>query len=475
MTNTNELKINQSEKIFLTVTDKTIDTAWLEHSFYSNNAALWNGYCNRLCLDTIISWFQELGEQVKSWLPEVNLPTCWELVTGSAIQWGETKIVLIPFETDDFSTFCIPQEWIDIPGWEADYYLAVQLNLEADEEDSWMQILGYTTHRELKKKAVYNPSLRYYSLAKEELIEDLTMLFVARKIVASRKLSVAELPSLNQVESLLDRLSEPEVEIPRLQVDFVKWGALLANETWRHELYKLRLRKAEKEELMHKAINLRNWFKAQFETGWQTVEEIIETFQMQETNLAIELVGVTNFRQEATLKAVPTLIELLENSRDKLTKLQIADLLGRIGIGSQEAIFALTNLVDSSSDRELRRQAAVSLGKIDPNHKLAGVRRGKIIDLGMQFGESHVALIVTIVPENSQETNVHLQVRPTGKTHLPPNLEMSLLNEKKEALLKTESREQDNWMQLELSGEPGDRFIVKLILGETSFSQEFNL
>ncbi|MEC4982901.1 MAG: DUF1822 family protein [Oscillatoria sp. PMC 1068.18] len=475
MTNNNEIKLQNLEQVYLNLTDKIIEKAWLEHSLYSNNAAIWNGYCNRLCLDTILAWFQNLEEKVESLFPETDLPNIWELVTGSAIQWGENKIVLIPFEADNIETFCVPQEWVDIPGWEADYYLAVQLNLEADEEDSWMQILGYTTHKELKIKAIYNSNFRAYSLAREELIEDITMMFVARQILTNRKTNIAALPSLNQVELLIEQLSNPEIENPRLEVSFAEWGLLLANPKWCNKLSQLRLQKAEKGERNTEVIKLRNWFRNKLENGWQTVEEIVEEFSMQQTNLTLELIGATNFRHDASLNQIPTLIELLENSQDKWTKLKIADLLGQFGKGSQEAIFALTNLLDNSSDRQLRRQAAVSLGKIDPNNSLAGVRQGKIIDLGMQLGANKVALFVTVIPENSIETNIHLQVRPTDKTHLPANLQMLLLNETGETLLQTASREQDNWIQLEFFGEEGDRFIVKLILGETSFSQDFYL
>ena len=35
--------------------------------------------------------------------------------------------MLIPSEAIDDSELEVPQEWVDIPSWAADYYLAVQI------------------------------------------------------------------------------------------------------------------------------------------------------------------------------------------------------------------------------------------------------------------------------------------------------------------------------------------------------------
>ncbi|MEC4891709.1 MAG: DUF1822 family protein [Oscillatoria sp. PMC 1051.18] len=109
------------------------------------------------------------------------------------------------------------------------------------------------------------------------------------------------------------------------------------------------------------------------------------------------------------------------------------------------------------------------------NNNLAPVRRARIIDFGMQLDETKVALIVTLVPQNSRETHINLQVAPTEKNYLPPNLEMTIYNEKKEAIIEAKSRQKDNWMQIEIGGETGDRFSIKLILQLAIFSQEFCL
>lgn len=73
-----------------------------------------------------------------------DLSSIWEVVNGTAIGIGETRIVLIP-EAMDTDEYEVQAEWVDIPSWAADYYLAVQVN----SEDCWLRIWGYTTHKKL--------------------------------------------------------------------------------------------------------------------------------------------------------------------------------------------------------------------------------------------------------------------------------------------------------------------------------------
>jgi HEAT repeat protein len=67
-------------------------------------------------------------------------------------------------------------------------------------------------------------------------------------------------------------------------------------------------------------------------------------------------------------QAISTLIELLHSRQDECNHHRIAESLGEIGAGNQDAIDALTDLLTNSKDKDvsIRRQAAISLGKINP-------------------------------------------------------------------------------------------------------------
>ncbi|NEP46476.1 MAG: DUF1822 family protein [Okeania sp. SIO2H7] len=150
-------------------------------------------------------------------------------------------------------------------------------------------------------------------------------------------------------------------------------------------------------------------------------------------------------------------------------------LLGQVGYGSLEAIAFLDEMLKTSKDELIRREVAVTMGKIEPKHPQAGIRRIKMINLGMQFDKTEVALAVTLVPEGKEETNVLLQLYPRGQNCLPSNLKMEVLDENGNVFLEAESRKADNLIQLELNGDRGDSFSLQLTLREAFFNKQFVL
>lgn len=102
------------------------------------------------------------------------------------------------------------------------------------------------------------------------------------------------------------------------------------------------------------------------------------------------------------------------------------------------------------------------------------IRRAKLIDLGIQAGNQPVALVVELRPEGNQETAVRLQVHPTGsQLHLPPELQLAVLDDSGNIFLSTQSRDADNYIQLQFSGMSGERFSSQVAIGETQMTQEF--
>lgn len=216
----------------------TTQTQW-QHQF-STPSSRWNAYLNRICLNTVLPWLkEEYAPQALAWPNFVALPSFWELVNGTAIVMGTTRLVLIPSETIDLS-LRVPQEWVDIPGWAADYYLAVQVN----PDQGWLRIWGYTTHQQLQASGSYEPSDHTYCLEGDGLIQDLNVLWVARQLCPEEptRAAISPLPALPlmQAENLLQRLGNPAISTPRLAVPFELWGALLQHGGWRQRLYEQR-------------------------------------------------------------------------------------------------------------------------------------------------------------------------------------------------------------------------------------------
>ena len=102
------------------------------------------------------------------------------------------------------------------------------------------------------------------------------------------------------------------------------------------------------------------------------------------------------------------------------------------------------------------------------------VSRGKLINLGKLLTEQAVVLVVTLTPDNDQEMDVIVEVHPTSKeNYLPPNLHLTLLDCDGASVMEAQTRSSNKNIQLEFSCEIGERFSVKLALGDVSTIEDF--
>ncbi len=208
---------------------------------YSTPGASQRGWINQLCLAAFLPWFkEEISPGAKVYPNVTALPSFWEVVNGTAITFDTSRLVLIPSLAMDGDELRVPQEWIDIPEWVVDYYIAVEVN----PDDNWIKIFGYTTHKKLKTEGLYDFRDRTYSLDREDLIQDINVLWITRQQNAPEILrtEIEPLPLIaqTQAENLLQRLGNSDVKFPRLDVPFPLWGAFLAHGGWRKKLYELR-------------------------------------------------------------------------------------------------------------------------------------------------------------------------------------------------------------------------------------------
>ena len=99
-----------------------------------------------------------------------------------------------------------------------------------------------------------------------------------------------------------------------------------------------------------------------------------------------------------------------------------------------------------------------------------GIKRGKFIELG----DNYLALVLEIQPEYNESIDIRLMLHPTGNvTILPPSIQLTLLDELGNKLIETQARTTDNYIQLQFSGEAGERFSVKVSLGDASITEHF--
>ncbi|MBW4605025.1 MAG: DUF1822 family protein [Calothrix sp. FI2-JRJ7] len=284
---------------------------------FSTPGTLWQARLNQMCLDAFLAWLRE--EQVENaiWTSQAALPSFWELINGTAIMCETIRIVLIPTAAIELEELRVPQEWVDIPSWVADYYIAAQVV-----NGACVTITGYTTHRQLKTKGVYDAANRTYCLDEDDLIQDINVLWIARELCPEEILreSVASLPKLSlvQVNNLIERLGNSAVVFPRIAVPFQLWGALIEHGGWRQGLYERR-------------------------QGWEEQWSIQQWLQT----------GVSNLAQQLGWEITPTLRGVRSREPDK-SSICLSRRLTLAGNPYELRIFPKRNLEDHIWRFELR-------------------------------------------------------------------------------------------------------------------------
>ena len=271
------------KQVFLEITPENLEAASPNNSDYSYDVARHHALINRLVLNCFTNWLRKeapIEEEFNIWPNVEDLPSIWEFVNGTALSIGHTRLALIPQETIDTDEFSVPQEWVDIPNWLADYYLGVQVNLE----QRWLRIWGFISHKTLKQKAEYDPVLRNYSVPGELLIEDLTVMWVARQFQETERAEVSALPELfgHEFDRISEVLGKPRGYSPRLlvtnsepiddsEVAFPKWAALMSKDNLREQLYSKLCADHHDDQINH----YRERFEKLLDVNWLEPEKIL--------------------------------------------------------------------------------------------------------------------------------------------------------------------------------------------------------
>ncbi|MBW4511480.1 MAG: DUF1822 family protein [Scytonematopsis contorta HA4267-MV1] len=321
--------------------------AWQESEKHFSTLSRYNAYLNSLCLHSFLHYLQQWFDEESTYHPIVpnkeNLPSIWGLINGTAILLSPKRIILIPKETINLEELCVPQEWVDIPKFAGDYYLAIQVHLGMDDE-SWLEVCGFTTHRQLKYEGQYNEKDRTYSIAVEKLVVNLTVMEVMQEL--EMRAEIAGIPVLPEAEAqeLLQLLGNPSIYSPRLQVNvpFEKWASLLENDKWRQQLYQQRVGSSVISRNATPVTNLLNWLQNNFEAGWESVSTILNTesknfafaFRQRDTHVTgifVERIKLIDLGMQLGNQSVALLLALTQEQEQKVgIKVQLHPAKGQI-------------------------------------------------------------------------------------------------------------------------------------------------
>lgn len=387
MLNLEQIARIDQETVWLEITDADLRIAEPSPQIYSNRTGLNYARLNKLCLHKFGAWLTASAIDYTPSFPDAEMYSFWDVVNGCAIEIGKTRLILIPTDTLDRDEIRVPQEWVDLPNLHGDYYLAVQIDLDAKQMNIW----GFTSHRTLKQQGEYSHSDRTYSLPSERLVVDLDILWMAQELNLHEVVATPELPdlSLDRALELIKQLSTPSLYSPRTKVEFSQWGSILNNPNLRTQLYQTRLQQAVLALTPAPTFSLSHWLQAQFSNATAS--------------------GWGNYYQPAIVK---------------------------------------------------------SSGTVD---------RSKLINLQLELQRHSVVLLVGIVAQPDGEVRVLVQIHPgSGERIIPPQLQLSYLDENGAVLRTVIARTNDDYIQLpSFTCSVGTEFSIQLQLNSCLTIERF--
>ena len=129
-------------------------------------------------------------------------------------------------------------------------------------------------------------------------------------------------------------------------------------------------------------------------------------------------------------------------------------------------------LLRTASDR--RRFEDITANNSTPEFPERSISRGKIINWESDETEQAVILVVKVTEKSVEEVDLCLRLYPFGESdRLPPGLQVTLLDESGTSCLEAQTKNADDWIQLDFSCQPEERFSVRIALGETSIAEQF--
>jgi Protein of unknown function (DUF1822) len=280
------------------------DTLWLEITdadlqisepaqLYTNRTGVNNARSNQLCLHKFGAWLTALELDYTSGFPDLEMYALWDVVNGCTVSVGKTRLILIPTDTLDRDEIRVPQEWVDLPNLQGDYYLGVQIDLDTKRMNIW----GFASHRTLKQQGEYTARDRTYSLPSELLVANLDILWMAQELNLNEIVATPELLdlSLDRALALIEQLSIPSPYSPRTKVEFSLWGSILNHPRLCAQLYQTRRQQAALARTPTPRFRLLDWLRDEFSNatadGWGNYyqPEIVKSPHMVDRSKLIDL------------------------------------------------------------------------------------------------------------------------------------------------------------------------------------------
>jgi hypothetical protein len=110
----------------------------------------------------------------------------------------------------------------------------------------------------------------------------------------------------------------------------------------------------------------------------------------------------------------------------------------------------------------------------EPETAQNSATRGKFIDWELDEAEQAVILVVKVAEVSLEEVEVRLRLYPFGEANkLPPGLLITVLDEEGTSCMEAETRNNEDWLQLEFTCQPSEIFNVRMTWQDKSIAEKF--
>jgi hypothetical protein len=136
----------------------------------------------------------------------------------------------------------------------------------------------------------------------------------------------------------------------------------------------------------------------------------------------------------------------------------------------------LQNVVDDiwKTVQEVLDEPRVELMFSGRSASSKAVLKAQQIVLVMPPKSHSLALVVAVSQKSSQERDICLQVHPIGSKNLPYSLKLVAIDTTSgQTIVQDQAGNYREWIQLNLNGQPGEEFSIRIELGDVSVTQNF--
>lgn len=352
---------------------------------------------------------ENLGLDVNTAYPSnIKTPQANLLADGFALTIEGARIVFIANEDRDMSSFELPQEWVDLSNWVADYYVPIQI----DADNCSLHLWGFVTHRQIKEMGEFDRVFRTYTIDSQDLNDDLDTLWLRCELQAQGKmlanraatLPISPLSSHTAQEIINLLLQHKSVFSPRLDFSIEQWGGILNQPEWLENYLSSASNLVPTE---NKVITkLSAWLDLKITAiyqDWQSIEEFFAPTPLQ-----------------AGMRSLSTV--------QKVKELMIAPANNLMYRGKDKSIADITTVIKTTASHQERWDAIECLWRLDPNHPSLPIY--KLLDLGLFFQGEQLSLLVSVISTSVNRLGILIRLSPSQEnTQLPIGIQLSRLDE----------------------------------------------